>query len=75
MTPTTVTLPDPLKAFVEEQVARGGYDSPGEYIRELIRRDRDRQALRGLLMDGLGSGPGDLADDAWFEDLRARLRA
>lgn len=74
MTPTTVTLPDSLKAFVDQQVAAGGYNSPGEYLRDLIRRDRDRQALRGLLLDGLASGPGEVVDDAWFDALRADIR-
>ena len=74
MTPTTVTLPDALKAHVDDQVARGGYNSPGEYIRDLIRRDRDRQALRGLVLDGLASGPGEIVDDAWFDALRAGIR-
>jgi antitoxin ParD1/3/4 len=74
MTPTTVTLPDTLKAYVDTQVAAGGYNSPGEYIRDLIRRDRDRQALRGLLLDGLGSGQGEVVDDSWFDALRADIR-
>ena len=47
MTPTTVTLPDPLKAYVDDRVAAGGYNSPGEYIRDLIRRDQQREQLRG----------------------------
>jgi antitoxin ParD1/3/4 len=75
MTPTTVTLPDPLKAYVEDQVARGGYGSAGEYIRDLIRRDRDRQILRGLLIDGLASGRGVEVDDAAFDGLRDAIRA
>lgn len=74
MVPTTVTLPDPLKAYVDDQVVRGGYNSPGEYIRELIRRDRDRQILRGLLLDSLASGPGEIVDDAWLDSLRAGIR-
>jgi antitoxin ParD1/3/4 len=71
MKPTTVTLNDSLKDYVDDQVAAGGYNSPGEYIRNLIRRDRERQLLRGLLLEGLASGPGEVVDDAWFDELRA----
>lgn len=74
MTPTTVTLPDALKAYVDDQVAAGGYSSPGEFIRDLIRRERERQLLRGLILDGLMSGAGEVVDDAWFEALRAQVR-
>jgi len=75
MTPTTVTLPDPLKDYVEAQVAAGGYGSAGEYIRDLIRRDQERQMLRRLILEGVGSGAGDVIDDAWFERLRDETRA
>lgn len=40
-----ISLPDPLKAFVEEQVVEQGYGTSSEYMRELIRKDRDRQHL------------------------------
>lgn len=68
-----VSLPDELRAFVDEQVTDGRYNSTSEYVRELIRRDQDRQRLRGLLLDGAGSEPGPLADDTYFASLRDRL--
>jgi antitoxin ParD1/3/4 len=34
-----VSLPDSLKSFVDEQVARRGYATGSEYVRELIRID------------------------------------
>jgi antitoxin ParD1/3/4 len=69
-----VSLPDELKAFVDEQVDQGGYGSNSEYVRELIRRERDRQHLRTLLLDGASSSPGPFADDAYFSTLRDRVR-
>lgn len=69
-----ISLPDSLKAFVEEQVARGGYGTSSEYVRELIRKDLDRAALRRLVLDGAASSPAEPADDAYFEGLRARVR-
>ena len=68
-----VSLPDQLRAYVEEQVADGRYGSTSEYVRELIRRDQDRQRLRTLLVEGVESSAGPIADDAYFAGLRSRL--
>ena len=51
-----VSLPDPLKQFVDNQIAEGRYSSVSEYIRELIREDEKRRAenrLESLLLEGL----------------------
>jgi antitoxin ParD1/3/4 len=69
-----VSLPDSLKSFVDEQVARRGYATGSEYVRELIRIDQDRQRLRGLLLEGAESPATVAADDAYFNGLRDRVR-
>jgi antitoxin ParD1/3/4 len=56
---------------VDEQVASGGYGTSSEYVRELIRRDRDRQKLRALLVEGLESEELFVADEAFFDDVLA----
>ena len=68
-----ISLPDALKSFVDQQVGSRGYGTSSEYIRELIRRDRDRQHLRGLLLEGAESAPASTADDC-FDRLRERAR-
>ena len=53
-----ISLPEPLKQFVELQIASGRYSSASEYIRELIREDERRRAeerLETLLLRGLES--------------------
>lgn len=40
-----ISLPDPLKQFVDGQVALGRYSSASEYVRELIRADEKRKGL------------------------------
>lgn len=72
MTTMNISLPEALKAFVDEQVAGRGYGTSSEYVRELIRRDQDRQRLRQLLLEGAASPPVGTADDAYFEGLRQR---
>lgn len=74
MTTMNISLPDALKSFVDEQVASRGYGTSSEYVRELIRKDRDRQHLRGLLLDGATSAPASPADEGYFEGLRDRVR-
>ena len=53
-----ISLPEPLKQFVERQIASGRYSSVSEYVRELIRDDERRRAeerLEALLLRGLES--------------------
>jgi len=68
-----VSLPDELRSFVDEQVEGGRYGSTSEYVRELIRRDQDRQRLRALLTAGAASEAGPTADDSYFDRLRDRI--
>ncbi|HWR86987.1 MAG TPA: type II toxin-antitoxin system ParD family antitoxin [Acidiferrobacterales bacterium] len=74
MSTMNISLPDDLKAFVDAQVTQGGYGTNSEYLRELIRRDRDRLHLRDLLLAGAASAPGAAADAAYLEGLRAGVR-
>ena len=68
-----VSLPEELKAFVDAQAERGGYGSTSEFIRDLIRREQDRQTLRALLLDGASSPAGPIADEGYFASLRSRV--
>ncbi len=60
MATINISLPDPLRIFVEECVAQGGYSTVSEYFRELVRLDQKRRAeerLETLLLEGLDSSP------------------
>lgn len=74
MSTMNVSLPESLKAFVDEQVNQRGYGTSSEYMRELIRKDQDRQHLRSLLTAGAASAPMAPVNDAYFEGLRNRVR-
>ena len=69
-----ISLPDTLKTFVDEQVSQRGYGTSSEYVRELIRKDQDRQQLRGLLLAGGASAPTAPIGSEYFDALRARVR-
>jgi len=74
MTTMNISLPDALKSFVDEQVSGRGYGTSSEYVRDLIRKDQERQRLRRLLEDGASSPPAAPADRAFFASLRKRVR-
>jgi len=76
MTTLNISLPEPLRAFIEEQVAKGGYSTASEYIRQLIRDDQKRQAqnrLEALLLEGLDSGSPHEVSEEWWERKKASL--
>lgn len=63
-----ISLPEPLKQFVDGQIAQGRYSSASEYVRELIRADEKRKAeerLEGLLLEGLGGTETELTAADW----------
>jgi antitoxin ParD1/3/4 len=67
-----ISLPDPLKEFVDHQIAEGRYGSVSEYIRDLIRNDERRKAeerLESLLLEGLESEETELTKRD-FDDIR-----
>lgn len=73
MSTMNISLPDTLKSLVDEQVSQRGYGTSSEYVRELIRRDQDRQQLRKLLLTGAAPAPAAPADASYFDGLRGRV--
>jgi antitoxin ParD1/3/4 len=76
-----ISLPDPLKDFVDAQITSGRYSSVSEYVRELIREDEKRKAearLEAMLLEGL-AGPATELTREDFADIRkealTRLKA
>jgi len=51
-----VSLPDPMKAWVEAQVETGHFSNASDYVRDLIRRDQQDQAQRDALVRALVAG-------------------
>jgi antitoxin ParD1/3/4 len=63
-----ISLPEPLKLFVDGQISAGRYSSASEYVRELIRNDEKRKAeeqLEALLLEGLSSAETALSPTDW----------
>ena len=71
-----ISLPDPLKRFVDGQVAQGRYSSASEYVREFIRADEKRNAeeqLEAKLLEGLNSPESELTSADWLSIRKEAL--
>ena len=75
MATVTVSLPDPMKDWIEAQASNGQFSGVSDYIRDLVRRDQSRkdrrEALVQALIDGEESGP---AQEWTREELQAEAR-
>jgi len=63
-----ISLPEPLKRFVDAQIATGRYSSASEYVCELIRQDDRRKAeerVEALLLEGLEGEETELTGADW----------
>jgi antitoxin ParD1/3/4 len=67
-----ISLPESLKLFVEQKVEEGTYSTNSEYIKELIRKDLDRERLRSLLLVGAESEQMP-QDEQYFQRLRKKI--
>jgi antitoxin ParD1/3/4 len=60
MATMNVSLPDPMKDWVEAQAQTGRYSNASDYVRDLIRRDQERadklHELQRLITEGIESG-------------------
>ncbi|MBB6223646.1 antitoxin ParD1/3/4 [Rhizobium leguminosarum] len=79
MATMNVSLPDPMKEWVDSQTKTGRYSNASDYVRDLIRRDQERSdklaELQQLLTDGLESGVSDRSKDDILQVARERLAA
>ncbi|MGC0368788.1 type II toxin-antitoxin system ParD family antitoxin [Microbacterium sp. SLBN-111] len=74
MATMNISLPDDLRAFADAQVHAHLYASSSEYVRELIRRDRETSVVREAVLEGMRSGEGSRMDADYFDVLRASVR-
>ncbi len=77
MTSINISLPDSMRAYIEEQVGKGGYSTVSEYFRELIREDQKRKAterLETMLLESLDSGSATQMTDQDWKNIRQAVR-
>lgn len=80
MATMNVSLPEPMKAWVERQTQSGHYGNASDYIRDLIRRDQERReaiaTLQAAITEGVESGPPQPFEAAAFKrEMREKYAA
>ena len=75
MATMNVSLPDPMKTWIEARLKDGSFSNTSDYVRHLIRRDQERaqamETLQQAIDDGLKSGDPEPFD---FKTFKARMR-
>lgn len=76
MATMNVSLPDPMKDWVEAQIESGHYSNSSDYVRDLIRRDQEYQDKREILIKALEVGENSgiskrTLDEIW-KDVKAK---
>lgn len=76
MATMNVSLSDLMKDWVEAQAETGRYSNASDYVRDLIRRDQERQEkiahIQGLVAQTLESGVSDKSMDEILNEARKR---
>jgi antitoxin ParD1/3/4 len=73
-TTMNISLPSPLKAWVERQVAGKGYSTASEYVRDLLRREQEQEArahVERKLTEALISGESTPMTSDYYDRFRA----
>ncbi len=79
MATMNISLPDPMKDWVASQTGSGRYANASDYVRDLIRKDQERNdkvaAMQRFVDDGLRSGMGQRTSDALFNEAISRAES
>lgn len=79
MASMSISLSDKMRGFIKSRVESGDYHNESEYIRDLVRRDSEKQVeeqtLLNLLAKSENSGESDLSVLDIMKDVKQRLKA
>ena len=78
MASLSITLPDQMKAWIDEQVAAGRYVNASDYVRDLVRRDQTSVQTAGQRTEIDGdrtNGADDASLDKVFAETKRKSRA
>jgi antitoxin ParD1/3/4 len=64
-----VSIPDALKGWAESRVAEGRYSSTSDYVRDLVRRDQEREEACRRLQAAIDEGMASPESDATMADV------
>ena len=74
MATMNISLPDPLRDFVNERIGSGDYATVSDYMRDLVRKAKIAHDLEKRLLSALeGKDLGEVSPE-FFADLKARIK-
>lgn len=72
----TITVTDAQDRWIKAQVSNGDFTNDSEYVRDLIRRDQEKErALKAAIDEGLASGRSTRSFDEIWAEAEARYLA
>lgn len=78
MATMNISLPHPMKQWVEGQAQTGRYSNASDYVRDLIRRDQERAMkiahMQALVDEGRASGASTRGVEDIFAEAAARVQ-
>jgi antitoxin ParD1/3/4 len=76
MTKIEVSLPSELEAYLREQVGRGRFADASDFMRTMLRADRDAyERLDQILQDGINSGDSPYSFEEIIDRARERMQS
>lgn len=72
-----ISIPDPMKDWVQAQVETGAYANSSDYVRDLIRKDqenRNKQIIQKAITEGLEGGMSDKSFDEIIDAAKRKLQ-
>ncbi|NOU20604.1 MAG: type II toxin-antitoxin system ParD family antitoxin [Methyloglobulus sp.] len=77
MATMNISIPDPMKDWVQAQVETGAYANSSDYVRDLIRKDqenRNKQIIQKAITEGLEGGMSDKSFDEIIDAAKRKLQ-
>ncbi len=74
MATMNISLPDKLKAFVEERVAEGSYANVSDYVRDVLRKQQEAQNYQAYLRESIDAGLKSPVSDYSRADLLKKMQ-
>lgn len=75
MATMNVSLPDPMRDWIEARIRSGEYSSASDYVRDLVRHDRElHDRLVEALIEGEKSGISKRTVAEIVADAKAKIR-
>lgn len=71
MAQMNISIPEALKSWAEARVAEGSYSSTSDYIRDLVRRDREHAEKLKALQAAIDVGRASPEIDLTIDDIIA----